>query len=508
MPRKSIKQEIKSVADVPHFSEPSASGFPSSHQLAWAMSLLLIYFGLRLLFFAVTISPFVPPDEVTHFGLSSIFSEVSFLPENSPDTYPYGLVSNIPYLYYWVMGKLLTVNVFPIPDLLFLRLLNIPLAFATVYFIWRMLRLLTDDRLHQLLLMVTMTNIIMFSFLSAFVTYDNLSNLLAAMAIYSFLAFVRTRSGDLLAVSFLCQLAGSLTKSAFLPLILILNVLLLIHGFRDLRSLPGSLRAYFRDARWTRWGLACGILLGLALTIHLYGGNAIHYGSLTPEMSEVLSPDAAMQNRLEARNLIFSLFKEGRISREQALEMTSQIRSLNDRADAIALIENYEALKRSKAELMGPLEYPVFWVQQMLAGIFGIMAHLAIPNSGLTLLPFAILVVLTGVAILLRWRPSDAAWLPADMMVIAAFYVIFLMYGVNYRTYLSTGAIGLALQGRYLFPVLGPVSVVSSYYLLRLFRLGSLRLGVAATISLLFIAFDFPYFLLHVTSEWFDPLLP
>lgn len=505
---KSPNQGKLSAADMPRLREPSTAGFPSARQLAWSMSVLLIYFGLRLLFFAVTISPFVPPDEVTHFGLSSIFSEVSFLPENSPATYPYGLVTNIPYLYYWVMGKLLTVNVFPIPDLLFLRIVNIPLAFATIFFIWRMLRLLTDDRLHQLLLMVIMTNTIMFSFLSAFVMYDNLTNLLAAMAIYFFLACVRTRSGDLLAASFLCQLAGSLTKAAFLPLVLILNLLLLISEFRGLRELPDTVRAYFKDAPWPRWCLAGGIILGLALNIHLYGGNAVRYGSLTPSMSEVLSPDAAMQNRLEARNRIFSLFKEGRISREQALEMTSQIRSLNDRADAIALIENYDALRRSGVEMLGPLAYLVFWVQQMLAGTFGIMAHLAMPNSGLTLLPFVLLIVLTSVAILLRWRPSDSAWLPADMMVIAACYGLFLMYGVNYRTYLSTGAIGLALQGRYLFPVLGPISVISSYYLLHLFRSASLRLGIAAAISLLFIAFDFPYFLLHVTSDWFDPLFP
>ena len=151
------------------------------------------------------------------------------------------------------------LNVFGIPDLLFLRLLNIPFAFATIYFVWRMLRLLTDDRLTQILLIVAMTNTIMFSFLSAFVTYDNLTNLLAAMAMYYLLAFFQTRSGDLLAASFLCQLAGSLTKISFLPLVLVLNILLLIHEFKNLRDLPGSLKDYFQAAGWQRLGLALGI---------------------------------------------------------------------------------------------------------------------------------------------------------------------------------------------------------------------------------------------------------
>jgi len=91
-------------------------------------------------------------------------------------------------------------------------------------------------------------------------------------------------------------------------------------------------------------------------------------------------------------------------------------------------------------------------------------------------------------------------------MVIAAFYGFFLMYGVNYQIYLYSGALGWALQGRYLFPVIGPIYVVSSYYLPRLFWSGRLQLGVVTAASVFFIASDFPYFLVHVTSDWFVPL--
>ena len=101
--------------------------------LKWTTWLLLAYFGVRLIFFALMISPSVPPDEVTHVGLCRIFSKVFLLPVNSPETYEFGLVTNTPWLYYWIMGKLLHLNVCGIPDLLFLRLLNIPLAFGTVW---------------------------------------------------------------------------------------------------------------------------------------------------------------------------------------------------------------------------------------------------------------------------------------------------------------------------------------------------------------------------------------
>lgn len=477
--------------------------YPSSRQLKWSVSLLLVYFGLRLLFFALAISPFVPPDEVTHFGVSRIFSEVFFLPENSPETYQYGLVTNTPYLYYWTMGRLLAVNVFGIPDLLFLRLLNIPFAFATLYFVWRMLRLLTDDRLAQLLLIVAMTNTLMFSFLSAFVTYDNLTNLLAAMAVYYLLAFFRTRSGNLLAFSFLCQLAGSLTKPAFLPLVLVLNILLFIHEFRNLRDLPGALPAYFKGEGWRSLGLFLAILLGLTLNIHLYGGNYLHYGSLAPEMYEVLPPESAMQNRIAARDRIFMLLKGGHVSIDEALAMTSQISHPADRNDTIYLIENYAGRRYSGAQLLGPLEYIAPWGLHMLATIFGILGHRSMLNQGPTILPFIALMVLTVLGILIRWRPREAAWFPAYLAAIACFFGMFLMYAVNYRTYLYYESFILALQGRYIFPVLGPIYVLSSYYLLRLFKGGYARLGISVAASLFFIASDFPYFLLHVTPDWF-----
>ena len=415
--------------------------------------------------------------KVTHFGVSRIFSHVFFLPQNSPETYEFGLVTNIPWLYYWIMGRLLTLNFFGMPDLLFLRLLNIPFAFATVYFVWRMLRLLTDDRLTQVLLIVAMTNTLMFTFLSAFVSYDNLTNLLAAMAVYYLLAFFKNRSGDLLAASFLCQMAGSLTKVSFLPLVLILNILLLIHEFKNLRLLPGALPAYFKAAGWRRWGLVLGILFGLALNIQLYGGNYYHYGSLNPDISDVLSPEEAMQNRLAARDMIFSQFREGRISGQEAMDMASRIKDPDDRKDTIALMENYFALKNNMIKMMGPLEYAALWVWYMSGGIFSIPVNYHLFKEGPTLWPFAALGVLTGLGILIRWRPSDAAWLPTCLMVIVAFYGLFLLWYVNYPKYLYLGEFSSGVQGRYLFPVLGAMYVVSSYYLLRLFRSRSTASG-------------------------------
>lgn len=488
-------------AKAPHNPE---SDLPPVLRAEWLTAIVFVYFGLRLLFFAVAVSPAVPPDEVTHFGISRIYAKVLLLPGNSADTFQYGLVTNIPYLYYWIMGRFLSLNVFPISDLLFLRLLNIPLAFATILFARRMLRLLTDDRLAHLLLLVAMTNTLMFSFLSASVSYDNLVNLLAAMAVYYLLSYFQTRSGARLGASILCQLAGCLTKSTFLPLALILGVLLLVHEIRRRRALRRAQAARVPTSIRLRPALMLGfpILIGLALNVHLYVGNTLHYGSLTPAMTDVLPLDEALQCRTVARDHAFSLFRDGHVSKEEALAVASQINHPGDRDGAIYLIENYDALKKSGTRPAGPLAYIPIWIHGMAASVFGIVGHLSMPNYGRALWPFYALMFLAGLAFVIRWRPRQSAWTATCFAVIAAFYGVFLMYAVNYRIYLSSGSPVLALQGRYIFPVLGPLYALSAFYLPGLFKGRRARLGVAAAVLLIFVASDFPYFLLNVTPQW------
>ena len=464
----------------------------------------MVYFGLRLLFFALKIAPFVPPDEVTHFGVSQIFSKVFLLPVNSPESYQHGLVTNIPWLYYWIMGKVLFLNFTGMSDLVFLRIFNIPFAFGTVFFAWRMLRLLTDDRLCQILLIVVMTNTPMFSFLSASVSYDNLTNLLAAMSIYYLLAFFKHRSGTLLAVSFVCQLAGCLTKYSLLPLILALNLLLLIHEFKTLYLLPSACKEWFCASWKNGLGLLLAIIIGLTLNIQLYGGNYLNYGKLTLEMADVLSPEIAMQYRIEARNRIFTLFREGRISKGKAFEMAvSSDNSVGDSKTTVYLIENYDYLIKSGAPVISPVAYIPIWLNTMYMSIFGIFAHLGMPAGVAKIWLLYSLTALTGIAFLYRWRPRESGWIPAYLIIISVFYAIFLMYVVNYQVYLEFRATGLTLQGRYLFPVIAPVYVLMSYYLIQLAKVNSVRLVIFTLVSLFFSVSDFPWFLAHATPRWY-----
>jgi hypothetical protein len=468
---------------------------------AWATGLLFGYFILRLVYFALCVPSFVPPDEVTHAGLCHIFSRVLLLPGNGPGTYEFGLVTNIPWLYYWTMGKLLHLNVFGLSDLVFLRLLNLPIACATVWYAVRLLRLLTRDRLTGLLLLAVMTNTAMFSFLSASVSYDNLVNLLAVMAIYYLLAFFRQRAGALLAASLLCQLAGGLTKITMLPLILVLNLLFAIWAVRQWRPFVSSLRGYLAPRGRALWQVPL-ILVALGLNLQLYAGNYLRFGTLAATMPKVLTPELSMQNRIGAREEVFSLYESGKISYMDALQMAGDIRHPGDKADTFYLLMNYENLRAHPANWLGPVAYAKIWFQQMTATIFGIKGHLQMFKNPRQLIPIYLVLALALAGAVLRWRPREQGWLTASLAAVSLFYAGVLLVKVNYPAYSYYGNPGITLQGRYLFPVLAPIYVLGSLYLVRLFRARALKLALALGTALLCLVYDFPWFLAHATAGW------
>jgi hypothetical protein len=180
--------------------------------------------------------------------------------------------------------------------------------------------------------------------------------------------------------------------------------------------------------------------------------------------------------------------------------------SVGDSRTTVYLIENYDYLIKSGAPIISPVAYIPIWMNTMYMSIFGIFAHLGMPAGNTKIWLFISMTVLAGIAFLYRWRPRESGLLPADLVVISGFYSGFLMYAVNYQVYLEFRAPGLTLQGRYLFPVVGPMYVLMSYYLIQLVRINSVRLGIFTLVTLVFICSDFPYFLSFATPDWFAGL--
>ena len=102
-----------------------------------------------------------------------------------------------------------------------------------------------------------------------------------------------------------------------------------------------------------------------------------------------------------------------------------------------------------------------------------------------------------------RWIPERA---PLDALLIAVGYALVLMWVVNYPNYLTARYVELALQGRYLFPVLIPIHGLIAYHLITpLPRRVAPWVAAAAAAVLLY--GDFPWFLPQLSEKWLFPAL-
>lgn len=81
-------------------------------------------------------------------------------------------------------------------------------------------------------------------------------------------------------------------------------------------------------------------------------------------------------------------------------------------------------------------------------------------------------------------------------------YSSFVFFEVNYRTYLITKNISEGIQGRYLFPVLGPLVIVMAYSLLSIFKNKLINLIIFVVVSGFFIYSDFGY-LVKNYHQWY-----
>lgn len=465
--------------------------------------LALAYFAFRLFYFvSLNIDHYIPPDEVTHFGTSVLFSKYLFPPENSPESYQYPMVTHRPLLYYILMGKLLKLNIFQVSDLLFLRLINALLGFLTVLYAYKWVKLLTTNRISHILFVIMFTNTLMFTFLLTSVSYDNLTNLLAAMSLYYLFSFFDSRNPNSLLLFGSCVLAGSLTKITFLPLEIALIAVLVFHERKSLLTLYSKLYNLLYPLKAVRIILFTVFLFLLFFNIKLYIGNLINYQKIIPSCEQVLITEQCMKFRNYARDRIFDLYKSGKLTYNEAIAATSSIKHKGDRASTKFLINNIRYRANSHEPLKDRIHYAFIWSDLMLARIFGIMGHIVMWKSPHQLYPYILVLILFAVMLIRKWRLSDGKKYVNYTLFVALFYMVVLMQYVNYRLYIKFEMIDADIQGRYLFPVLAPFYGLIARYLICYFR-KPVQVIILLVTAVIFIYGDFPFFLTHVTSKWF-----
>lgn len=400
------------------------------------LGVIILYFIAFSSYFSLKLEGGIFPDEGHHYEVSVAYSKVrafSGMPENSEETYKYGDITRVPSLYYWLNARIINFNKTEIPDIIVLRLLSVLFGAFTLLFIYLLSREVIEKKWLQILPVYLLSNTLMFVFLNGAVNYDNPMNFLAISSVFFFIKYIKDLKIHYLLLFIVCSLLGILIKFTMLPLFVILSIILIYMVFVK-RKYPKSIQIDFKNIL-----LAPSILVMLFFIGKIYISNLVDYGSLTPSCDAVLGHDICISYgkiymRDDALNRIDIFTKEG-------LDVVFDKR-------------------------LSPFEYFFDWVQRISGTIYGITGHKTLDQSRWFVSFYPTLFLILFVVAIRKYSPKFV--LVNILSIASVFYAFILFVYQNYRTYLITGNFGVALQGRYLFPVLPLFYIVMVYYVERI----------------------------------------
>ena len=431
--------------------------------------LIFSLFLVTLLFFTFKLKIGISPDSLYHIEVSSAYATTWGIPENTPDTYEWRDITHIPYLYFWINGRILNLNNGYINEIILLRIVNVIYSLSTVFVTYLLSKELLKGKWTRLIPVFLLTNTLMFVLLSSSINYDNLANLFSVLGIYFFVKFVKSKLDIKFLLWMLIALSlGSFTKFTVLPLAFILVVLSLVHIFLERSSLKSiNLKKNIL--------LLLPLLILLILNLQIYGVNLIRYGGLEPKCNQVLTHEQCLTNGVYYRD-----------------NVTRTPIEIDGISHILKMISN--------GERVTPLEYFGYWIWNITGKIFGIMGDSSL-NITDTMKIFYLIFLSIGVVTSIRYRKK---WKRLDYYLFATFLfytsVLFLLQ--NYKMYLKFDHMYLALQGRYIFPIISIGYIMYIKSLLFITKRWILYL-ILIPLILLFIYGCLPFFVLNVENHWF-----
>jgi hypothetical protein len=428
---------------------------------------MLVVFIACSMFFVIKLHRAIIPDEPKHLTLSVHFATTLGIPADVPETYALGFIAHRPFLYYWLNGRVLNAVELFIPDLsdrrqlVILRLVGTLYSTLSVIFCYLLSKEIFADRWWQILPPFLLTNTLMFVFLSGGVQYDNLTNLCVSAGIYFLMRVLNGKPFYENSLYWLLSMsAGGLTERKALPVALI-SVMIWFWFIMKNRS-----QIDFRPKwSWYWMSLTAVVIFLFALNFSIWGINLIKYQAFKPACIEILTEVQCQHSPIERRNKILRLPEK----------LTFQDIIAGDYPDPLRYFTDY-------------------WTFSMLKRIYGIMGHKAyFPN--LTITFFRLLIIWIVFTAIRYWKlPSYQI---GCLTVLFIFHTIVLLEK-NYSDELVTGFRHVAIQGRYIFPVIGAAYVVMVYYISQIQNSILRRVTVLYTILIflwggaLFLLIDLP----------------
>lgn len=378
------------------------------------VGLVFSYFCIRGTEAVFIVLPYVFPDEAYHFDLSLLYSQnlglITLADLYSIIATPVAS-SYVPYVYHFLMGKLLWLNIFGLESYIFLRLINLGLATGSVFVFWQLLRSLSSNQVVHVVGLIILTNIPQYSFISAGVNYDNAINLLAVCGLWGVVKLVQTKQTQYAWLVAAVSVLGPAIKISFIPMSMIL---LAIVGVISVRNFQHQIWNFIslRPSNLWGWSSVGVVLIGLFVNYQVYGQNYLEFGSLLPACTDLFSHQRCMRDR----NYVWNQVGE---SYSQTIDVPP--------------IYSY---------------FP-YWGLTMLNGVISHkgMKFVAVPKAVLVIVYLLVCFgVIAGV-----WRHRYFNKLDKLLGIIGMMYVLFLYL----YTYLGLYVSGFtsAVNGRYLFPV-------------------------------------------------------
>lgn len=431
------------------------------------VSVCFLFFWLlaQTSFFAINVDYGVFPDERGWVELSQLYEEADGLRlQDSLETYHLGQVSAAPYLYFLTTGKMLQfVDNTLESKLYFLRFFSIACVALTFIFVFLLTKEITANKFILLSVLICISNIPMFVFISAAASYDPLANLLGVLTSYFAVLYYKSRRLINVIFSFICLLIGALTKITFLPFVLfqtLLTSLFWVYEFFAGRKL-------FVGYKNPLAILAC-VILGvlILLNLELYGTNLLKYSSVMPSQESVLGEDVARTKHMITK-------------RDYDYSLTAHER-----------------------EEIGLYDYIPKWFQIIEMRMMGIMGHENIIKPVKDLIGYRLILFLCVAGCLYHFIDVLKNKYVLYFLALSLSYGAFLFW-YNYEKQTHLRVLGLVVQGRYLFPVL-PQLLIALFY--GLYNKTNRNISAVFLTVLVIVSLHggIDYFLQHGGDEFFN----
>jgi len=440
--------------------------------------LMLVVFTLCAGYFALHLNKAIIPDEPGHFYLSTLFASTWGTPEMTEYSLALGNIqfNRQPFMYYWINGRLLNLLNLIMPgvsewrQLLFLRFTSVLYSTLTVLFTYLLSREVIRKRWWPLLVVFLTTGTLMFVFLSGGVSYDNLGNFCAAAGIYYLIRVLQGRkivTNSLVWIFFIGL--GVLVKKTILPLALFMFIFWLVHIIRNRRSI--KLR---QELNW-KFGLITMLTLAIVgVNLSVYGVNLVKYREPIPDCTD-------LHTRAECDLSVY-------VKRAKEMGFPEEKLTLRD-------VIEYKKYN--------PINYfHGYWLDRMQTTIYGIMGHQAYYPVHLITFYWVFYLFVFIIAIK-YWEKRN--YIFYVLLGLSAAYVLTILIE-SYNEELMSNFQHAAVQGRYLFPALASVYVLTVDFISRIAH-RIVRLVAVAYSVILFSVGGPVLFLLYFASynnlDWF-----